>query len=46
VLDEDKFDFDIDGRDSAIIYDGVRIENKQQLDEIYDKVMEQQLADN
>ena len=42
---EDKFDFDIDGRDSAIIYDDVRIESKQQLDEIYNKAMEQQLAE-
>lgn len=45
ILDEDKFELDIDGRDSAIIYDGVRIENKQQLDEIYNKAMEQQLAE-
>ena len=45
VLDEEKFDFDIDGIDSAIIYDEVRIESKQQLDEIYNKAMEQQLAE-
>ena len=36
VLDEDKFDCDIDG----ILYDGVLIENKQQLDEIYNRAME------
>ena len=46
VLDEDKFDYDIDGADSAIIYDGVRIENKQQLDEIYNRVLECSLTNN
>lgn len=41
VLDEDKFDYDIS--EPAIIYDGIYIENKQQLDEICNKAIEQQL---
>lgn len=46
VLDEDKFDYDINGAYSAIIYDGERIESKQQLDEIYNRMLERKLTHN
>lgn len=46
VLDEGKFELDVDGNDSAIIYDDVRIESKTQLDEIYNKELERQLAED
>lgn len=44
VLDEDKFDFYIDGSDSKLIYDGETIYRKKELDAIYDKVEEENLV--
>ena len=46
VLDVDKFKLDIDSWDSAIIYDDVRIESKQQLDDIYNKALKCAQSDN
>lgn len=45
VLDEEKFDWYIDGSDSNLIYDGEVIYNKEQLDAIYDKALEEELAE-
>ena len=46
VLDEEKFELDIDGRESGIIYDGERIKNKEQLDFIYNEELERQLKED
>lgn len=43
VLDEEKFDYYIDGNDSNLIYDGETIHSKKELDAIYDRVEEEML---
>lgn len=46
VLDEDKFDYHIDGADSCIYYNEEIIENKSQLDFIYNEELERQLKED
>ena len=46
VLDEAKFDLDYDGCEAVISYDDVLIESKEQLDKIYNKELERQLAED
>ena len=40
VLDEDKFDWYIDGRDSKLSYDGETIYSRQDIERLSDKAME------
>ena len=46
VLEEGKFDIGYDGCEVVITYDDVLIENKAQLDEIYNKQLELQLTED